>query len=234
MAFAPDATADPAQALRTAVAGTQAVFDGVGAARLSCPILVSGSSEVYGDPRPGELPIPEEAPLRASRPYGLVKLAQEAVALEAARRREVPVVVTRSFNHIGPGQRPVFAVPAFARRIVAFRDGLAEDVPAGNLDVRRDFTDVRDVVRAYRLLLEGLAGGVLAAPLVVNVASGQSVAIREIVERLGEAAGVVPRVRVDPALVRAGEPADMVGARRSWSGSRAGGRRFRSPNPLPT
>jgi len=211
VAFGPDAAADPGRALRTAVIGTQAMFEGVRAAGLRCAILVSGSSEVYGDPVPGDLPLREDAPLRATRPYGLVKLAQEAVALAAGARYRIPVVVTRSFNHVGPGQRPEFAVPAFARRVLALRDGAASEIPVGNLDVRRDLSDVRDVVRAYRLLLERAAAG-LEAPSVVNVASGRSVSIREVVERLCRIAGVEARVRVDPDLVRPGEPADIVGS----------------------
>lgn len=212
VAFGPDAAADPARALRTAVAGTQAVLEGVRAAGLHCAILVSGSSEVYGSPEPGDLPLSEDAPLRADRPYGMVKLAQEAVAVAAASRYGIPVVVTRSFNHVGPGQRPDFAVPAFARRVLALRDGVASEIPVGNLDVRRDFTDVRDVVRAYRLLLERLVAGGFEDPTVVNVASGRSVTVRSVLESLCATAGVQPIVRVDPALVRSGEPTEIVGS----------------------
>ena len=212
VAFGPAAAADPERAFRTAVVGTQAVFEGVRAAGLRCAVLVSGSSEVYGDPEPGDLPLAEDAPLRATRPYGLVKLAQEAVALTAGARYRIPVVVTRSFNHIGPGQRSVFVIPAFAGRVRAFREGVAPDIPVGNLDVRRDLTDVRDVVRAYRLLLERVAGVGSESPVVVNVASGRSVAIRDVLERLCGIAGVEARVRVDPEWVRSGEPVEIVGS----------------------
>jgi len=210
VSFGPAAAADPELALRTAVVGTQAVFEGVRAADLRCGVLVSGSSEVYGDPQPGDLPLAEDAPLRATRPYGLVKLAQEGVALAAGARYRIPVVVTRSFNHVGPGQRPGFVIPAFARRVRALRDGVAPDIPVGNLDVRRDLTDVRDVVRAYRLLLEGITAG-LDTPLVVNVASGHSTAIRDVLEHVCQIAGVEAKVRVDAALVRSGEPREVVG-----------------------
>lgn len=211
VAFGPAAAADPERALRTAVVGTQSVFEGIRAAGLRCAVLVSGSSDVYGDPAPGDLPLAEDAPLRATRPYALVKLAQEAVALAAGARYRIPVVVTRSFNHVGPGQRPDFAVPAFARRVLALRDGVALEIPAGNLDVRRDLSDVRDVVRAYRLLLERAAAGSDSA-VIVNVASGRSVAIRDVLERLCRIAGVKGRVRVDPELVRPGEPVEIIGS----------------------
>lgn len=210
VAFGPDASADPGRALRVAVGGTQAIFEGVRAAGLEAAVLVSGSSEVYGEPRGGALPLREESPLLPTRPYGLVKLAQEGVALASGARMAIPVVVTRSFNHIGPGQRPEFAVPAFARRVLAFREGRASEIAVGNLDVRRDLTDVRDVVRAYRLLLEQAAAG-RTTPQVVNVASGRSVTIRDVLEHLCRLAGVAARVRVDPELVRIGEPADIVG-----------------------
>ena len=210
VAFGPAAAADPALALRTAVAGTQAIFEGVRAAGLRCAVLVAGSSEVYGDPEPGDLPLAEDAPLRATRPYGLVKLAQEGVALAAGARYRIPVVVTRSFNHVGPEQRPEFVIPAFAARVRALRDGRAADIPVGNLDVRRDLTDVRDVARAYRLLLEGMVSGV-GTPLIVNVASGHSVAIRDVLVTMCRIAGVEAKTRVDAGLVRPGEPADVVG-----------------------
>jgi GDP-4-dehydro-6-deoxy-D-mannose reductase len=210
VAFGPAATADPGRALRTAVAGTQAVFEGVHAAGLRCAVLVSGSSEVYGDPKAHDLPLAEDALLRATRPYGLVKLAQESVALAVGARYRIPVVVTRSFNHIGLGQRPGFVIPAFVERVRALRDGRAPDIPAGNLDVRRDLTDVRDVARAYRLLLEGIASG-LDTPHVVNVASGRSIAIRDVLFHLCRIAGVEAKVHVDAALVRPGEPPEVVG-----------------------
>jgi GDP-4-dehydro-6-deoxy-D-mannose reductase len=207
----PAAGADPERALRTAIVGTQAIFEGVRAAGLRSAVLVSGSSEVYGHPEPSDLPLAEHAPLRATRPYGVIKLAQEGVALASGARYRIPVVVTRSFNHIGPGQRPMFVIPAFVGRVHAFRDGIAPDIPVGNLDVRRDLTDVRDVARAYRLLLEGVAAG-LDTPLVVNIASGHSTAIRDVLELLCQIAGIEAKARVDAAFVRPGEPAEIVGS----------------------
>jgi GDP-4-dehydro-6-deoxy-D-mannose reductase len=150
----------------------------------------------------------EDAPLLPVSPYGLSKLAQEAVALELASALGVTVIVTRSFNHIGPGQRTEFVVPALARRVLAVRAGEARAVRIGNADVRRDFTDVRDVVRAYRLLLESAAPGAAA---VVNVASGRPVSIRWIAEEMLRQAGCDAPLDVDPALVRAGDPPEIAG-----------------------
>ncbi len=212
MAFAPDARTDPAEAFRVNVAGTIALFEALRDLGMQPPVLVSGSSEVYGASSPADLPLGEAAPLAPRSPYAMSKAAQEAVAIEYGGRDGIPVVVTRSFNHTGPGQRPVFVVPALARRVDAVRLGLAKHVPAGNVDVRRDIGDVRDVVRAYRLLVERAITGDIGRPaVIVNVSSGRSVLIREILERLCALAGVTAEIRVDPDLVRADDPPDIIG-----------------------
>jgi GDP-4-dehydro-6-deoxy-D-mannose reductase len=139
-------------------------------------------------------------------------VAQEGVAAEATARLGFPVIVTRSFNHTGPGQRPVFVVPAMAQRVVAVKRGQATSIPAGNIDVRRDLTDVRDVVVAYRLLLEAAAAGKLADRFtVVNVTSGEAVTIREVIERLCALVGVAPVIEIAQSLVRRNDPPDVRG-----------------------
>jgi GDP-4-dehydro-6-deoxy-D-mannose reductase len=209
MAFAPDAKDDPAEAFRVNVGGTVALFEALRQVGAKPAVLVSGSSDVYGMPRAEDLPLRESAPLSPLHPYALSKVAQEAVAVEASVRYGFPLVVTRSFNHTGPGQRPVFVVPALARRVIAAQRGEADSIPAGNVDVCRDLTDVRDVVRAYRLLLECAAAGSVSGPCVVNVASGTATSIRSIIDQLCELAGVPARVKVDGSLVRALDPADI-------------------------
>jgi GDP-4-dehydro-6-deoxy-D-mannose reductase len=212
MAFAPDAESDPAEAFRVNVAGTIAVFEALRDVGVRPSVLVAGSSEIYGAPRPQDLPLAESAPLNPRRPYGWSKAAQESVAVEAGVRWGFPIVVTRSFNHAGPGQRPAFVLPAMARRVVAVRRGIAPVVAAGNVDVRRDISDVRDVVRAYRLLLEGSVDGHLGSqPVIVNVGSGRSETIRSLVERLCALAEVAPAIRVDLALVRPDDPPEIRG-----------------------
>lgn len=212
VAFGPDAARDPALALQVNVGGTIALCEAL--RRLAVPplLLVAGSSDAYGYPDPSDLPLSESAPLRPRSTYGLSKAAQEAVALAAASRHDLRVVVVRSFNHSGPGQREVFVLPALARRVVDLQRGIADVIPVGNLDVRRDFTDVRDIVRAYRLLLEaGAAGRTAARGAVFNVASGRSVAIRRLLQELCELAGVEPQMAVDPALVRPDDPPEILG-----------------------
>jgi GDP-4-dehydro-6-deoxy-D-mannose reductase len=211
MAFAPDAKTDPAEAFRVNVGGTIALFEALRLVGIKPAVLVTGSSEVYGSPHSQDLPLSENAPLAPSHPYGMSKTAEEAVAVEASARYGFPVVVTRSFNHAGPGQRPVFVVPAMARRVVAMKRGETKSIRAGNVDVRRDLTDVRDVVRAYRLLVERTMDNLLPTPCVVNVASGEAVSVRLIIEELCELVGVQPRIEVDQSLVRADDPVEIRG-----------------------
>ena len=159
-------------------------------------ILVS-SSEVYGAPAVGSSALSEDAPLAPISPYAASKVAAEFLGVQAYLGYGLPVVRARPFNHVGPGQTAEFAVSALARRIVeAERKGLLT-IPVGNLTPRRDFTDVRDVVRAYRALaVDGRPGEVY------NVCSGQDVAISEIVQMLLKIAGVSVDAVVNQELVR--------------------------------
>jgi GDP-4-dehydro-6-deoxy-D-mannose reductase len=130
--------------------------------------------------------------------YGATKAAQETLGLAYHRAGRVPVVVARAFNHIGPGQRESFVVPAIALQLARIAvGGAAPELRVGNLDARRDFPDVRDVVRAYRLLV---AGGHAGQP--INVASGKAVAIREVLDALVALSGLEVEVMVDPARLR--------------------------------
>jgi GDP-4-dehydro-6-deoxy-D-mannose reductase len=211
MAYGPDAARDPGSANRVNVGGTEVLLAVVASSGRPIPVLVAGSSEVYGRPRPEDLPLTEAAPIRTDQPYGRSKLAQERAALALAGHYDLPIVVTRSFSHTGPGQRPEFVAPAFARRVLAARQAGAREIRTGNIDVRRDLGDVRDVARAYRLLLEGLAEGRLGTTRVVNVATGRSVSIRNVLSILCRLAGVQAVPVVDPTLARPDDPADIIG-----------------------
>jgi GDP-4-dehydro-6-deoxy-D-mannose reductase len=176
------------------------------------PVLVVSSSEVYGNPAPADLPLDESAPLIADQPYGISKVAQERVVFELAVAGGPPAVVVRPFNHAGPGQRSEFVVPALARRILMARETRTRTIVAGNVDVRRDFTDVRDVARAYRLILESLGSQSRPVkPRVYNIASGESVAIRDIALAFASLAGIDVEITVDPQLVRPSDPAEIRG-----------------------
>ncbi len=206
MAYAPDAAADAEEALRVNVGGTLAILEACRNEVPGCAILVVGSAEIYRDPD-SDAPLTEASPVAPRGVYGLTKLASEALAVAAASGGDLEVVVARSFNHTGPGQRPVFAVPAFARRVLDARRTGVREIRAGNVDVFRDISDVRDVVRAYRLLLEALAAGrVPAGRRVYNVASGNAVSLRSIIETLAALADWPISIVRDTALVRADDP----------------------------
>ena len=188
------------------VGGTRNVVDacvrvGVGS------VVVVGSAEEYGAVDPGDLPLREDAPLRPLTPYGETKVAAEAVAREAFTETGAPVVVVRPFNHTGPGQSPRFMVPAFAARIAAAElPGGDDELRVGNLDPVRDISDVRDVVRAYRLVARhGRPGEVY------NVCSGRGVSVRAVAFGLLSMARRELRLAVDPGLVRPEDVPVLIG-----------------------
>ena len=187
----------PETALEVNAGGTLAVVEAARALENPPRVLVVSSAEVYGAVGPEAQPISEDAPLRPVSPYAASKVAAEYVALQAFLGHGLPVVRVRPFNHVGPGQSPGFVVAALARRIAeAARNG-DDTLAVGNLTPRRDFTDVRDVVRAYRLLvLHGEAGEAY------NVCSGRDVMVAELVDRLMALAGVSLKLEPDPTLVR--------------------------------
>ncbi|MBI1950554.1 MAG: GDP-mannose 4,6-dehydratase, partial [Acidobacteria bacterium] len=165
-------------------------------------VLVPGSVQAYGGVDPSELPLREDRQLRPQGAYATSKAAQEHASLAFGDLSGLHVVIARAFNHTGPGQPPAFVVPSLAAQILA-----GGPVRVGNLDVARDFTDVRDVVRAYRLLvLRGAPGAVY------NVCSGQAVSVRTLVSMLEEITGTVANPVVDPARVRADEPLEIRGS----------------------
>jgi GDP-4-dehydro-6-deoxy-D-mannose reductase len=187
----------PGQVLRVNVLGTAEILAAARSIESNPRVLIVSSAEVYGVVTPAELPLGEDTPTRPASPYAASKLAAEAVALQAWRGYGQPVIVVRPFNHIGPGQSPNFFVPALAKRIVDARRSGARSLPVGTLTTRRDFTDVRDVVAAYRLLVErGVPGEVY------NVCSGRDVAMSEVATELLELAGADLTLETDAALVR--------------------------------
>ena len=200
---------------RVNVGGTQTVVDACAAAPVG-RLLVVGSAEQYGPVPADQGAVDETVTMQPLSPYGVSKLAAERGALDAWRDHAVPVLCVRAFNHTGPGQSPTFFVPGFAGRIArAEADPTGgDDIAVGNLDSVRDFTDVRDVVQAYRLLVEhGMPGESY------NVCSGEGVRIADLAERLLTRARRTLRLRTDPELVRpvevpvfVGNPAKLVAA----------------------
>lgn len=167
-------------------------------------VLVPGSAMVY---RPRDHALDEDAPIGPTSPYGISKLAQEQLGLLAWTEERREVVLTRSFNHIGPGQDPSFSASGFARQIALIEAGLADPVlSVGNLEPRRDLTDVRDTARAYRLLMARGRPGV-----VYNVCSGHAYPMREVLDQLLALSRVPIDVRVDPSRYRPNDSPIILG-----------------------
>ncbi len=164
--------------------------------------LIVTSAEIYGRVQPNELPITEDTPLRPANPYSVSKAAQDLLGQQFFYSHALPVLRARPFNHIGAGQNERFVATAFALQIARIEQGLQEPViRVGNLDALRDFTDVRDVVRAYALLMQHGESGTA-----YNVASGRSIRIATLLEGLLALSPVDIRVEVDPARLR---PVDL-------------------------
>lgn len=187
----------PGDVFKVNALGTLNVLE---AARVCNPaprVLVTSSAEVYGSVTERDLPIGETAPLAPVTPYGASKVAAEFLGVQAYLGHGLEVIRVRPFNHVGPGQGAGFVVASLASHIVEAQRSGTKEVPVGNLAARRDLTDVRDVVRAYRLLMEKGAPGD-----VYNVCSGTDVSIEEVARRLLELAGVDLELVVDPSLAR--------------------------------
>lgn len=169
-------------------------------------VLAVTSADVYGRVTQDELPLDEDQPLRPVSPYAASKVAADAIAQQAWLGHKLPVVRVRAFNHLGPGQSDRFVAPSIAARIARNeRDG-GDEVPIGNMTPRRDVTDVRDVVRAYRLLIEsGEAGAVY------NVCRGSAVSVEQLAQALLGMARQPMRLVSDPALQRPVDIPVLVG-----------------------
>ena len=186
---------DVTEVWRTNVLGTVNVVEVLRAEAPGARLLFVSSGEVYG--RTALIPTPEDAPVDPVSPYGASKAAAELACRQA---RDLDVVVARSFPHVGPGQSERFSVASWAAQLARLRREGGGNLLVGDLEVARDLTDVRDVCRAYRLLLDRtVRGGTF------NVASGDAVPLKRVVDLLVEAAGVPVTVERDPARIRPAE-----------------------------
>ena len=186
----------PVDAFRVNAEGTLNILAAARDAGVQRVVAVS-SADVYGRAEPDELPLTEESPLRPSSPYAASKVAADYLGVQAFLGYGLPVMRVRAFNHLGPGQADKFVASALASRIArAERDG-GEVLKVGNLTARRDYTDVRDVVRAYRLLAERGDPGEA-----YNVCSGTDLAVQDIGDALLARSTSTLRFETDPDLLR--------------------------------
>jgi GDP-4-dehydro-6-deoxy-D-mannose reductase len=198
----PTAYKDPWGTLDNNIRGQLNLLEACVTLDLAPRILVIGSGEEYGRANADDLPLTEAHPLRPENPYSVSKVAQDVMGYQYFISYGLPVIRMRPFNHVGPGQSPRFVLAAFAKQVAEIEARKQQPVMrVGNLEPARDFTDVRDVVRAYRLALtQGTPGEVY------NVASGTPRTIQSLVDRLLALANVDIRVDIDPARYR---PADV-------------------------
>jgi GDP-4-dehydro-6-deoxy-D-mannose reductase len=198
--------AEPGDTLSRNVLMTLNVLEAVRAEAREAAVLVAGSGEVYGPPE--RLPVGEEAPLRPQNPYAVSKAACDLLAGQYADAHDLHVVRTRAFNHAGPGQSDEYVVGTITRQVAEAQLAGAADAAQlrlGNLDARRDFTDVRDVARAYVAAVELDAGA-------YNVCSGRTVSIRELVELLARVAEFEIHAEVEPGRLRTHEVPEVRGS----------------------
>ena len=174
-----------------------------------CRLLSVGSSEEYGDVKREELPLREDMPLVPVNPYAVARVSQEMMAKVLADSFGMQIMLTRSFNHMGPFQDERFVIPSFVRRILDIAESGAKsgEIETGDTSIVRDFVDVRDVVRAYyRLLLDGKAGEVY------NICGEKGVSLAEVVDQIADIVGVSVTTRVNPDFVRPGDNQVVIGS----------------------
>lgn len=190
--------ADPLDTILNNVVGQVNLLEACARHAPEARILVVGSNEEYGLTRPDELPISEAKELRPISPYAVSKVTQDLLGHQYFATRGLQVIRVRPFTHTGPGQANLFVTPAFARQLAEMERGQREHrMRVGFLDGQRDFTDVRDVVRGYRLLIErGEPGDVY------NLGAGVPRSVRSILDGLLELTTVRPVVEIDPSMIR--------------------------------
>ncbi len=199
---------NPVEATEVNILGTLSLLEAARSLSSISRVLLVTSAEVYGVVRPEELPITEEADFRPVHPYATSKVAVHFLGYQYVRAYQMPIVEARAFNHIGARQSVDFVVPDFAKQLAEIKSGCREaEVRIGDLSAQRDFTDVRDVVRAYRLLANrGRAGEVY------HVCSGNAHSVQSILDSLRSIAAVDAKILVDRDKLRPVKIPMMVGS----------------------
>lgn len=205
--FVPTSWSAPTETLDTNIQGQTNIFEGVRRLGLDPVIQIACSSEEYGLVKPEETPIKETNPLRPLSPYAVSKVSQDYLGYQYYQSYGIKAIRTRGFNHTGPRRGDVFVTSNFAKQLARIKAGLAEPVMyVGNLTAIRDFTDVRDMVRAYWLAVNHAKPGE-----VYNIASGREITIQELLDRLIALSGVEVEVKQDPARMRPSDVEILIG-----------------------
>jgi GDP-4-dehydro-6-deoxy-D-mannose reductase len=200
--FVPTSWKCPSETFAINAIGQINLFESLLELKLTARVQIAGSSEEYGQVYPDEIPMKETNPLRPLSPYAVSKVAQDLLAYQYHKSYGLYAVRTRGFNHTGPRRGEVFVTSSFAKQIAEIEKKKKEPVIlVGNLDAKRDFTDVRDIVRAYWLSLEkGEAGEVY------NIGTGRAISMKELLDKLLSLSRVKVEVKVDPDRLR---PSDV-------------------------
>lgn len=205
--FVPSSWRAPAETLGTNITGQTNLFEAVRYLKLDPVIQIACSSEEYGLVHPDETPIKETNPLRPLSPYAVSKVTQDFMGYQYFQSYGLKVIRTRAFNHTGPRRGDVFVTSNFAKQVASIEAGLQDPViHVGNLEAIRDFTDVRDMVRAYWLgVQKGRPGEVY------NIATGKGIHIHELLDMLLEMSTVDVEVRQDPERMRPSDVEILIG-----------------------
>jgi GDP-4-dehydro-6-deoxy-D-mannose reductase len=202
---------DPAMAHRQNVMSSENLYDAIHRSGQKPTVLFVSTAYVYGQPASDELPVRATAPVRADHPYAATKWKAEQISMRYAVDYGLAIRRVRPFNHVGPRQPAGYIVSDWARQVAAIEAGRARPLlRVGNLDTRRDYTDVRDVVRAYRMLACQPGTLTPAACDVYNLGSGTSRSGREILDRLRALSRTAWHWEMDEQLVRSGEASEII------------------------
>lgn len=206
--WVPASTEDPAQTYQVNFEGTLNLLVALRDCGFRGRMLYVGSADAYGIVPEAELPVVEDRPMRPLNPYAVSKVAAEALCYQWSQTGPFEVVIARPFNHIGPRQSERFAVASFARQIAAYRAGRGgPQLTVGDIDTTRDFTDVRDIVRAYAKLLSLGRNGEA-----YNVCSGVEHSLRDVIRAMLDVSGVDMDIRIEPGRLRSIEQRRMLGS----------------------
>lgn len=196
---------NPAKTLTTNMLSQLYLFTAVKEFVPESRVLAVSSGDIYGGVKADDLPVDEDTPLRPGNPYAVSKITQDYLALEFYLADKLSIIRARPFNHMGPRQQPKFVVPMFAKQIADIEKGQQEPIlKVGNLNARKDFTDVRDIVKAYALLMEKGEPGEA-----YNIGSGKSHGIQEILDILLSFSDAKISVEVDKFLYRPVDSPDI-------------------------
>jgi len=205
--FVPTSFRCPQSTIDTNVIGTLNILEGVIKCEIDPIIQIAGSSEEYGLVYPNEVPIKETNPLRPLSPYGVSKVACDLLSIQYYHSYGLKVVVTRAFNHFGVRRGDVFVCSNFAKQIAMIEKGKRDKLFHGNLEAQRDFTDVRDIIRAYYLAVHKKQ----CIGKQLNISSGTSYSIRTILNYLISLAKVEIKTELDPSRSRPSDVPILLG-----------------------